>query len=1360
MTVHAIDRPPAPNEADDVLPVRVSADRWRPARAGLLNVWQFGDEVLHFERGRAVFFGPNGSGKTMALELLLPYLLDAKGQPGRLSTSSATERGSFWSRVTGYDESQPRTGYVWVEFARPSGATFTCGVRLRANASGSGERHWFTTTLRVGHELALLDSGSRPLGPQRLREALGDAGRVWGDDTARYRAAVRQVLFPGRSEEQVEALIRTLLVVRRQNVSDGLSPERLSELLSQALPPLDEIELGKVAEGFADLDRRRDHIAGLGEDLRVVDRLVGENRTYARHVTSGVVHRVIAATTELDNVTRTLRKAEAERAELEQQVRDAEVALGKLDDEAGHLEGEREGIERSEDYREGRVLVDFERSVVDRASELTRAEGALEDAVEARKKREAELEVARADVAKTERQLRRARRDLAAAVERAGGPETADVPDESLSGCLTGWCAAREDAIRLVRHALGEHAQAVARRNHTQAARVKARERLDEAESELHRARVEESSKEERWRGAVDEWRGSLRELTAFVEVGEPFDLPAPARRHVASARASAREPIVAARAECERERREIDAHLAGLERELAEWRAGREPEPESPEGRRSRHALAGAPLYRLLEFSESLARDERDRVESALLATGLLDAWVSPDGTVTLPDDARDVLAFARDHAERDGAVAGSALLVPDPKSTELDQALAAHLLASIVWVERDAHLLPPPAGGLVIGRDGTWRTPQLGGRAPGHPARFVGASSRAAARRMKIEELEHERDALSSRRRACDEAWEALGARLDRCDAEAGAFPDGAELEAAISTTRRREALVGERQGVLHDADVAYQHADEAARERQRELMRVASEHGLPTGTDELEQAQASTRKIERDTREFSAARERGERARRDAERAVSNLDDAVKRAGRAEEERRAAQLKHTTEKARLDALEASVGASFRELAARLEQIDSRQDEIRREKKACQKKQLTIANARGQCIRDVESAETARETALETRTAAHNELSDLFADGLLADAELESAPEVGDLETLTGQLESARRLRADSALGAPPDDAALTGSLGNVQRRLHEATQRLAGRVSLTFEPRARPWSVLRARQDGDKITGTELRVRLHDDRERARAELDQKQQELFEQVLTGSLREHLRARLWSARALVDRINALLAGVRSAAGGVGVSLSWEIDPNQPEAAQLREAKKLLLADSPVGDGRVELDAFLRSRIEQIRADEGDTGEWRDRLEKMLDYREWHRFEVYVHHTRFGDRPRPLRSRKVSLSAGEKTIVMVLPLIVAVVAHYEPASEEPPAESPRLLLMDELFPKLDFKNKAQLMGLLPRLELDGVFTSDKDRCEYETLDGIAIHLFQKLDDEQTTTTRMVWNGRVLRVMAGTEDAD
>ena len=305
--------PTPPSEID----LRSDADRWRPTRAGLVRIWQFDDEVLELERGRLVLYGPNGSGKTMALELLLPYLLDAQGQPGRLSTSGS-DRGGLWSRVTGY-EGDARTGYLWLEFRRDSGETFTIGVRLRAQPSGNGKKHWFTTTLRVGHDLGLLDRRRVPLEVDALTKAIGEHGTVWGSDTGGYREAVRTTLFPGWSEERLAALIETLLVVRKQHVTDGLSPRVLSAHLSDALPGLDERVLGKVADGFAELDRRQDEIEALERDVRITGKLAKANRDYAKLVVASVSHAVTRATTEFDNVTKTERKLRGELEDKQQQ---------------------------------------------------------------------------------------------------------------------------------------------------------------------------------------------------------------------------------------------------------------------------------------------------------------------------------------------------------------------------------------------------------------------------------------------------------------------------------------------------------------------------------------------------------------------------------------------------------------------------------------------------------------------------------------------------------------------------------------------------------------------------------------------------------------------------------------------------------------------------------------------------------------------------------------------------------------------------------------------------------------------------------------------------------------------------------
>lgn len=53
------------------------AGRWVLERAGITNVYQYGEEVLHLGGGRLLLRGVNGSGKSTAMNMLLPFLLDA-----------------------------------------------------------------------------------------------------------------------------------------------------------------------------------------------------------------------------------------------------------------------------------------------------------------------------------------------------------------------------------------------------------------------------------------------------------------------------------------------------------------------------------------------------------------------------------------------------------------------------------------------------------------------------------------------------------------------------------------------------------------------------------------------------------------------------------------------------------------------------------------------------------------------------------------------------------------------------------------------------------------------------------------------------------------------------------------------------------------------------------------------------------------------------------------------------------------------------------------------------------------------------------------------------------------------------------
>ena len=66
--------------------------RWTALRAGIQNVWEYDDRRFVFTRGRLLLRGHNEAGKTKALELLFPFLLDADLAPQRLDPFGSTAR--------------------------------------------------------------------------------------------------------------------------------------------------------------------------------------------------------------------------------------------------------------------------------------------------------------------------------------------------------------------------------------------------------------------------------------------------------------------------------------------------------------------------------------------------------------------------------------------------------------------------------------------------------------------------------------------------------------------------------------------------------------------------------------------------------------------------------------------------------------------------------------------------------------------------------------------------------------------------------------------------------------------------------------------------------------------------------------------------------------------------------------------------------------------------------------------------------------------------------------------------------------------------------------------------------------------
>ena len=256
-----------------------SSERWKPLRAGLVDMFYYDQEEFWFHDGRLLLRGNNGTGKSKVLALTLPFLLDGDLAPHRVEPDGDRQKRMEWNLLLGGRHPSPeRLGYTWLEFGRRSAdgteefCTIGCGLKA---VTGRGiARHWFfVTSQRPGAELQLLPGSRVPLTREKLREQIGQHGFVY-DRAADYRRAVDEHLF-GLGPHRYEALVNLLVQLRQPQLSKKPDEKLLSRALTEALPPLSPGLVTTVAEAFRGLDDERDALRSLRRGSGGGDRIPG-----------------------------------------------------------------------------------------------------------------------------------------------------------------------------------------------------------------------------------------------------------------------------------------------------------------------------------------------------------------------------------------------------------------------------------------------------------------------------------------------------------------------------------------------------------------------------------------------------------------------------------------------------------------------------------------------------------------------------------------------------------------------------------------------------------------------------------------------------------------------------------------------------------------------------------------------------------------------------------------------------------------------------------------------------------------------------------------------------------------------------
>ncbi|MCW5252892.1 TIGR02680 family protein [Streptomyces sp. SHP 1-2] len=1347
--------------------------RWRPLRIGLVDLFHYDIEEFWFRDGRLLLRGNNGTGKSKVLALTLPFLLDGDLSARRVEPDGDPGKRMEWNLLLGGAHPHPeRLGYTWIEFGRLDEGTgeahfrtLLCGLKA---AAGRGiARHWFAVTgQRVGAGLDLLDATGTALSRDRLAEAVGSHGMVY--DTAKaYRRAVDEALF-GLGERRYGALVDLLIQLRQPQLSKRPSEAALSRALTEALPPMDQAVVADAAEAFRSLDEEKEELRAAREAEQASTAFLDHYRRYARLASRRRARLPRREHARYENLQRELARTQADRDRAAKE-RDEAAARGVvLDERAARLAAQDATLRSRPEMRDARALDRAADDASRTAGDLKRAEADRRTAAEAHTRALGRLATADNRLTAAGEALdgirdRTAESALAAGLE---PPRTEGALDADLRREADAATARRQRAVEHVaelvtraEQAEDRHRAARLRVDEADVEVVHGEERLAEAEEEVdgeRRALV--AAVRERLSGCAElRVPGLPGVLDAVQDWSSSLDGPMPARtaaseaHRAAASRLADRAAGLAHREAATAERQ----RLAG--EELTALESGGERGPAAPPTRTPgvRDRGPGAPLWRLVDFHPHVTAADRAGLEAALQASGLLDAWVRPDGSAVAAD-GHDVLL------DPVGLLGGPGLdraLCPavdpaDAAAATVGKEAVARLLASIGLVAGDGDGSgedSSAAGGhdTWVCRDGRFRVGALTGSWAKDSAQYVGEGAREQARRVRVGELRAEIDGLTAERERLAEESRAVAGRRSTLDAELAALPGEDDLRraharvaAAAEAVRRARARRDERAAELAPAAEG---ADRAA----AELTDTAAALDLPADHPAL----GAVRRALTDHTALLAALWPALREHAEAEHAVAGEREETGRA-----ELHVSELaERATEAARsaaaadehLTTLRSTVGAAVAELQGKLEETAEAaracEGEQRRARAEYGDADRRASHAGGRIERlteDVTEATSAREEAVAA-------LQRFAATGLLAVAlpDIEVPDDGGGTWAATPAVALARAM--ESRLSAVDDtDAAWE----RVQKRLSEEFGRLQDGLS-----RHGHTATARPSEDGMRVDI------VYQGRERAVPELAEalavevaeltrilsvREREILQTHLITEVAGTLQELIGAAERQVAAMNGELEE-RPTSTGMKLRLVWRASRRAPQGlAQARERLRQS-ADAWSPEDRAAVGVFLQEQIAHRQAD-NSAGSWLEDLTAALDYRSWHEFGVERHqHGKWVPATGPA-------SGGERVLAASVPLFAAASSHYASAGG---AHAPRLVTLDEAFAGVDDDSRAKCLGLLRAFDLDVVMTSEREWACYPQVPGIAIAQLSRVDDiDAVLVTRWEWDGSERR--RGTEPAD
>lgn len=825
------------------------------------------------------------------------------------------------------------------------------------------------------------------------------------------------------------------------------------------------------------------------------------------------------------------------------------------------------------------------------------------------------------------------------------------------------------------------------------------------------------------------------------------------------------------------RKEQEIQKLLREKQEELAKWKAAKDPEPEKPETvmeNRRRLTEAGIPFlqfYKTVDFEYSLSPEQMSRLEETLLEMGILDALIIPseyrNQVLAMDEGVCDKYIFSDvEH------VKNNLLQLLDVDNAENDIIFyqkIANILSGIAYTgvdetdARKSNLSDHNKYHTWISERGNYRLGILEGTITGkYEAKYIGVQARERFRRRQIEILEEECTKIEQQLIEVLAVIQQKEASLKQLHQEWNTFPSGDDLKTAARSCGEKEYEFNLVSGRIVKLKNELEQQRRALEEIRLKAQKICSKTYLKIRLDIFKEALENLREYKEHLTQIEIiyARYQNGMANLSAQMEYledidGDLDDILYDLTRTE--RKLSEAKRMAASIQ----EQLALTNYEEIKARLDHCIRRLREIPGEKENSVRASATLKeNIRG--LKEKQSENEKSKTIAGRKADRFSEA--FWEEYRLGYVQMEENADSIDRIKLAGKvcrmLEGKLRNRKQSDF------------LGNVQEAYHQnrgflleynltmvslfdgsdglETSRLNEEEVFETSGISMKRIDIRAKYRGISVRFKELIEKLEADMEDQSRLLNDKDRELFEDILANTISKKIRARIQASKRWVDRMNEMMESMRTSSG-LKLNLRWKNKrAEKEEQLDTRALVELLQKDVEImrPDEVEQISRHFRSKINEARklSDDGDsTQSFHMIVREVLDYRKW--FEFQLESQKTGEKKKELTGRVFfTFSGGEKAMAMYVPLFSAVAAKYAGARKD----APRMISLDEAFAGVDEMNIRDMFRLMVEFGFDFMLNSQILWGDYDTVPHIAIYqLIRPENVKYVTVISYVWNGNV-----------